>query len=415
MKELIRSLLGQPHELEKLYRTNKTAFVASFKSLYPEVSDQPVAQCWNERLNHTSTADLSWGSRQEQRVVVGAALASGLLAKLPDFFGLRPDIFYLRNLGLLAFPALFFYFAWKNKLTPKFLLFPAIIFAFSAIYINLLPGDHNTDTLRLAAIHLPILLWGIWGYAFLGGNTYDWEKRIDFLRFNGDFLVTISLLQMAAGMMTAITFGLFTLIGWNIAEFYLHYVVVFGLAALPTVAAAIVSINPQLVNKVAPLVAKLFAPLVVIMLVVYLFAFIGSALDPFKNRESLLIFNLLLIGVMALILFSLVGLSAADKNRWSTILLLSLSVLTILINSIALSAIIYRISQWGFTPNRLAVLGSNILILIHLALVGFRLFHSVRTADRHERVLQTISSYLPVYLIWAAMVTFLFPVLFSFR
>ncbi|HNW75237.1 MAG TPA: hypothetical protein PKN44_16530, partial [Bacteroidales bacterium] len=86
-------------------------------------------------------------------------------------------------------------------------------------------------------------------------------------------------------------------------------------------------------------------------------------------------------------------------------------VVTLLIDLFALAAIITRLFD-GFTPNRTAVLLSNILILIQLILVLPALFRAGflgKPLDRAERV---IDRYLPVYFIYSAVVVFVFPWIF---
>ena len=88
---------------------------------------------------------------------------------------------------------------------------------------------------------------------------------------------------------------------------------------------------------------------------------------------------------------------------------------TIIVNLVALSAIGFRISEWGFTPNRLAVLGVNVLMLIHLIRVFQQLTLSLKKDFSMEDVGLAVVRYLPVYLIWTALVIFLFPLIFSFE
>ena len=122
----------------------------------------------------------------------------------------------------------------------------------------------------------------------------------------------------------------------------------------------------------------------------------------------------MLIGVMAIILFSVIETVKNTKGKAMLILLFLLSIVTIVVNITALSAIIFRLFQWGITPNRMAVTGGNILILIHLVLVAFRLFKSVQNMDQLKHVKTTIAQFLPVYALWIMVVTFLFPLLFGF-
>jgi hypothetical protein len=173
--------------------------------------------------------------------------------------------------------------------------------------------------------------------------------------------------------------------------------------------------NPQLINKVSPIIAKIFTPLVFINLLVYLTAVIYTGKYPYNDRNLLLVFNVLLIGVMALILFSVAEAGKNNKGLFNLFLLFALSFLTIIINSIALAAISYRILEFGITPNRIAVLGGNILIFIHLLMVSYKLFKTVRGKAEIEAVETSIALFLPVYSIWTAIIIFVLPFIFNFK
>ncbi|MCY1527073.1 hypothetical protein D9M68_621270 [compost metagenome] len=88
---------------------------------------------------------------------------------------------------------------------------------------------------------------------------------------------------------------------------------------------------------------------------------------------------------------------------------------TIIVNGIALSAIIFRIAEWGITPNRAAILGSNVLVLINLLWVSWKFFKVVKHQEETGSIGKAIVTYLPVYMLWAFIVTFLFPIIFNFK
>ncbi len=406
--------IDNPRQLEKLYRGNKTDFKTEFNLLYPELRDHKLADYWHERLNYESS-EISWGSNKELIFVIIVSLIAGVIAKFPALFNINPEFFYQRNIGFIIFPMLTAYFIWRKYLSTKKIVFTGVAFLIALIFINLLPADTKSDTLILSCIHLPLLLWAVLGSSYVGDNVRSHSKRLDFLRYNGDLLIMTGLLTIAGGLLTAITIGLFSVIGLDIKDFYFDYIVIFGGAALPIVATHITEANPQLVNKVSPVIAKIFSPLVLIMLVVYLVAILFSGKDPYKDRDFLMVFNLLLIGVMAIILFSVAETSKKQQNLTDSFILLALSVVTAIVNGIALSAILFRISAWGITPNRLAVLGANILMLTNLFMVTFRLFKSVSKKKDFTDVENSISMFLPVYIAWTIVVTFIFPLLFHFR
>jgi hypothetical protein len=414
MENEIRMHLNEPRLLEKMYRTNRLLFKRAFSSLYPEIKGNSLADCWNERLNYEAD-EINWGTRGELLFVIMAAMVAGVIAKLPAILSIDEAFFYPRNIGFILFPALTAYFAWKNKLSAGKIGFIAGATLVGLIVINFLPDVEKSDTSMLSCIHLLLFLWSVLGFAFVGAQWKNDGKRLDYLQYNGDLLVMTTLIVIAAGILTGITIGLFTLIGYDIREFYFDHIVIFGLPAAPILGTWLIRTNPQLVGKVSPVIARIFSPLVLVMLVIYLGAMGLSGKNPYNDREFLMIFNALLIGVMAIIFFSVADTVKTTRTQVEIWVLFLLSVLTIIVNGIALSAILFRISEWGFTPNRAAVLGGNVLILINLVLVTVQLYRVVSKKGDISGVGKAIASYLPVYCVWVTIVTFLFPLLFGFR
>ncbi|HEX2606415.1 MAG TPA: hypothetical protein VHK91_03505 [Flavisolibacter sp.] len=413
MENIIISNLNNPGQLERLYREDKTAFKQAFQSVYPSYESNPLMGFWKERLNF-SDKEVSWGTAQDVLVVIIASLIAGFLAKLPAILGIDEEFFYTRNAGFLVFPFLTAWFAWKNQVKPIKLLILAGTSLAGLFFINSLPVSHHSDTLLLSCLHLLIVQWGLLAFAFTGSGQAV-EKRMDFLKFNGDLVVITTLILLAAAILSLLTIGLFSLIGYRIETFFITNIVLFGLPAAPIFGNFLIQQNPGLVGKVSPVIAKLFSPLVLMMLVIYLGAMAYSGKDPYNDREFLLVFNALLVGVMAILFFSVAESFKKGKMGWEVWILLLLSLVTIVVNSIALSAILFRISSWGLTPNRIAVLGSNVIILINLLLVTVQLTKVILKKSERQQVGLVIAKYLPVYLIWAALVTFVLPFLFGFK
>ena len=414
MQNEISASINNPAALEKLYRSDKSVFKEAFGAVYPQLKGNPTAECWHERLFFDTDTPYRVSGR-EALVVAVLAIIAGIMAKLPAIFSLNEEHFYSRNIGLLVFPFLSAYFAIKHRLPARSVAILVVATLACTIFMNLLPTDDRSDTLVLSCIHVIIVLWSVMGFSFTGSLVNAGEKRLAFLRFNGDLVVISALVLIAGGLLTGMTIGLFSLIGYQVEDFLIENIVVFALPAVPIAGAYLTQNNPQLVGKVSPVIARIFSPLVLVMLVVYIGAMMVSGKDPYNDRDFLLIFNALLVGVMALIFFSVAESSRANTSVAEQWILLLLSAVTIIVNGIALSAIIYRIGAYGITPNRLAVAGSNTLILLHLVLVTIKLFNATRKKGAVADAGHTIAAYLPVYAIWAVIVTFIFPLLFGFR
>ena len=413
MEKEIKSNINNPKQLEQLYRDNKTAFIKSFNTVYAEIQDQPNAAAWHERL-HFPQDDLKWGKKNEIIFVVVAAFVSGLIAKMPGFLGIEYDTYLSKNIGFVVFPMLSMYFSWKQGIAAKNYILPALIFIGAALYINLLPNNDKSATIILAAIHLPIFLWTILGYTFIGGDLKDNQKKISFLKFNGNLVVMTALIFFSGVLFTGITIALFGLLGINIEQFYFEQIAVWGLGAIPMLSTYLVQNNPQLVNKISPTIARIFTPIVLIMLFVFLCTLIYTGKNIYNDRNFLLLFNGVLLAVMAIILFSLTATVNNSKSKIHLIMLFSLSLLTIIANAIALSAIAFRLTTLGISPNRLAVLGANLLMFIHLLFVSFALIKNIKGKVDVQAIEAEIALFIPAYAVWAAFVVFMMPFIFNF-
>jgi hypothetical protein len=413
MEDSIQQNINNPAELERLYRNSPAQFETAFLHLYPSVAHYPVAETWRQRLTYQKSSSFNWGSRHEIRWVLLLAFVSGCIAQLPFWFNWSTEEFFTRNIPFVVFPALLVYFAIKKEVSIRQLVLPALLIVFAAVYVNCIPYNSISQTSQLSSVHLPFFLWTVAGFIFAGASVKKPSGTIQYLQHNGNWLVISAIMVLSAFLFTAISVALFEVIGINLVSFYQKYVLVWVLAAFPMIATYLVLNNPQLVNRISPLIAGIFTPIVLCTLFVFLLALAFSSKNIYTDRNFLMIFNLVLIGVMAIIFFSL---TSSRQHHRSILHYLQtiLSVLALIANVIALSAIIFRLSSFGFTPNRVAVLGANLLIFIHVALISFQLIKSLQPNGDIEKVEEAIVRFLPVYSVWTGIVVFVFPLLFHY-
>lgn len=413
MENEIKININNPKQLEKMYRENKAIFITSFNAVFQELRDEPAAQAWNERLNYKDES-VFWGSKNEILFIVVAAFIGGLIAKIPSFLGLEYDVYMSKNIGFVVFPILTMYFIWKQQLAVHKFILPFILYIGSAIFVNSLPYNENSSTFILTLMHLPIFLWAILGYTFIGGDLKNNHKTIAFLKYNGNFVIMTGLIFISGMFFTGITIALFELLKIDIKDFYFEQIAVWGLAAMPILSTFLIQNNPELVNKISPTIARIFTPIIFVTLFVFLATLIYTGVNIYNDRNFLLLFNILLIAVMSIILFSLTEVTNNASSKINLIILLGLALLTIIANAIALSAISFRLSEFGLSPNRLAVLGANLLIFAHLLLVSFGLIKNLNGKATLQNVEAKIASFIPVYAIWAAFISFVLPFIFQF-
>lgn len=418
MTEEIKSNINNPEMLEKLYRENQIAFESDFETAYPEIKDTELAKFWKARLEYTKSGDrIRIPAISEIATMIIVCLITVFLIKLPDLFqiNLKASGFYEKNAAIIVFFGLTLFALWINKIENQRNLFlTALAFLIPLVYINLLPVGKSASV-NLAYIHLPLLMWCLYGIVFTGFDVKSRSKRIDFIRFNGDLAIIYVIIAIAGGVLTVMTVGLFHAIGINIQKFYTNNIVVAGAVAAPVVGAFIIRNFTTLTNKIAPLLAAIFSPLVLVTLLVYLIAMAVSGKDPYNDRDFLVIFNVMLIGVMAIIVFSVSETSLIRNQKFNQSVLFMLSIITIVIDLIALSAIFYRLGEFGVTPNRLAIVVSNVLILLNLVIIMIDLFRINFRKKKFEIAEISVAKFIPVYLVWIMIVIFLFPLIFGMK
>jgi hypothetical protein len=413
MKQRIIESINNPEDLEKLYRENNQDFCKSFDDISNDYNSELV-RFWKIRLASDSVSEYKGFSKFDLLVILVLSLVTGILVKLPEIFSdIYSRSFYYRDLAIIVFNGIILYTFWQNRIfdKKKILIYGFIILVL-LLYVNFLPYT-KSDSITLVFIHIPLFLWCLFGLTYTSFDYKNINKRIEFIRFNGELLIMTGLILIAGVLLTSITIGLFSVIKMNIEKFYLEYVGVFGGVAAPIVSYYLIRLYPNITSKIAPVIARVFTPLVLITLVVYLISLIFTRSKILEDRDLLILFNIMLLAVMAIIVFSISELDKVKERNLNVLILFSLAGLAIVINSIALIAIITRVT-YGLTPNRTIVLISNILIFINLILIAKRLYQSYFNRNKLGLVDEIVAKYLTIYIVYTIIVIFILPVVFRF-
>jgi hypothetical protein len=396
--------------------------MGSLDALSREFAREHSERLWKQLVISSDAADGRAGSsRSETLLVLGLAVAAALAIKVPELFGVRPgggnEIFYARNASLFVLPLLAIYFLWKRGWSSgASRLWLALPFAAGAVFANAFPFRTGSDTEVLTILHLPIALWLAVGVAYLGGRWFAAVGgRMDFVRFSGELAIYYVLIALGGGVLTGFTMMMFAAIDMNAEWLAQGWIVPCGAMGAVIVGSWLVEAKQSVIENMAPVLTRLFTPLFTVLLLAFLatMAWTGSPINV--EREVLIGFDLLLVLVVGLVLYAA---SARDPQAPPDLfdgLQLMLVGSALLVDAVALAAIAARISEFGFTPNRVAALGENLILLVNLAgsawLYARFLLHrgSFGALERWQ------VAYLPVYAAWAALVVVVFPPVFGYR
>ena len=353
----------------------------------------------------------------ETFVVLGLAVAAALAIQLPRLFGHQfgEGAFYALNASLFVLPLLTAYLAWKRGLDRARGAWLAAPFAAAAIAVNAFPFTPGGHTEILAAMHLPIALWLAVGFAYVGGDWWgNVGGRMDFVRFSGELFIYLVLMALGGGVLTMFTIVSFEAIGLDVEGSAQLWILPSGGMGAIIVGAWLVEKKQSVVENMAPVLTRIFTPLFAALLVSLLAAMAWTRSGVGLEREVLIAFDLLLAIVLGLLLYAVSARDPLAPPDLFDRILLVLVVSALLADGVALAAIVTRISEFGFSPNRVAALGENLVLLGNLAWSAWLYLRFVSGRGPFAALERWQTAYLPVYAVWAAFVVLAFPPLFGF-
>jgi hypothetical protein len=317
------------------------------------------------------------------------------------------------NLGLFVLPVLAAYFVVVRRMPWRRILPLAAIVAVLAVAVNLFPyhGDRATEV--VVGIHLPVVLWFVVGAAYLAGEWRSSDRRMDFLRFTGEFVVYYALIALAGGVLVGLMIGVLDLASPSIAENAYLWVVPSGAAGAVLVAAWLVEAKKSVIENIAPVLTAIFTPIFAAMLLVTTVIYAATAFGRSFDRNALGLFDALLVVVVGLVIY---GISARSTRRAGLMdaLRLTAVVAAVLLDLLVLVAMLARVGQFGFTANRTAALGLNLILLIDLVVTAVIIVRMLRHRTPVLTLERWQTSYLLVIGAWVTAVVLVLPPVFGF-
>jgi len=421
LDELEGHLRDQIIELGEAGLSEDEAFLVAVKrmgdvdSLSREFAREHSNRLWKQLVLSSEEDRESTG--REWLMPVGFAVAAAIviqmalrMAGFPD----EPSDWLARNLGSFVLPFLAGYFALRRELDLRQWLLTVAPFVLVGIVINLYPYTGGAATELLVAVHLPVALWFAVAYPYMGGTVRSHRRRMDFVRFTGEWFIYFVLIALGGGVLMGLTGLILDPIGSDMAERVIEWVLPSGAAGAVIVAAWLVESKQRVVENMAPVLTMIFTPLFALMLTVAAVTYAVSGVVGEFDRELLGIFDALMVVVLGLVLYSLSARDASQPVGWMDRIQLVAVSGALVLDVLVLAAMLARIGDLGFTPNRVAALGLNLILLLNLAWTAYLSSRSLRGQVSVSRLERWQTAYLPVFGLWAAAVVVVVPPMFAF-
>jgi hypothetical protein len=394
--------------------------MGSLDAISREFARAHSERLWKQLVMAPDSADESANiAHAETLIVLSLAVAAALAIKAPALFGLRigggDEPFYARNASLFVFPLLTVYFVWKRGSGVASGLWLALPFAAGAVFANVYPFRTGSNTEVLTALHLPIALWLAVGFAYVRSRWFADGGRMDFVRFSGELVIYYVLIALGGGVLTGFTMMMFEAIEMKAQWLAQGWLIPCGAMGAVIIGSWLVEAKQSVIENMAPVLTRLFTPLFTVLLLVFLATMAWTGRPINVKREVLIGFDLLLALVVGLVLYAASARDPQAPPDFFDGLQLLLLVSALVVDGVALAAIAARISEFGFTPNRVAALGENLILLVNLAWSAWLYACFLRHRGSFAALERWQIAYLPVYSAWAALVVVIFPPLFGYR
>ncbi|WP_159802879.1 permease prefix domain 1-containing protein [Arthrobacter zhaoguopingii] len=350
---------------------------------------------------------------RELAIVLALAVGAGLAVKA-GLAWIEGGGVLARNLGLLVLPFLAGYFAWKRRLSAQVVVGILVPFAVLAVVLNAYPFAPGGSTELLAVLHAPVVLWLLTGIAYVGGRWRSDGRRMDFARFTGELVIYFVLLALGGAVLTGLTFAVLQLVGADLEPVLENWILPFAVPGALVVAAWLVEAKQNVVENIAPVLTRVFTPLTIAMLLAVLavLAAVGGLAEV--DRGLLILMDAILVLVLCLLLYAISARNSLAPPGVFDVLQLVLVAAALAVDAVMLTAMLTRIAEFGLSPNKIAALGLNLLLLVHLVRTGWLTVGFLRGRRPFTALERWQTRYLPVYALWAAVVVLAFPPLFGF-
>lgn len=423
--ELEAHLREQVADLETAGLTGEEAFLIAIRRLGQV--DQLTAEFAREhgdRVWKQLTLTPDTGRRQPALLLMlGFAVAAAVISQVARVVAESTGglfTWFLRDTSLFILPVLAAYFAYTKRMPWRRIIALAAVVVILALAVNLYPFTDGASTDLLIWIHLPIALWFVVGAAYLGGELRSSGRRMDFLRFSGEWAIYYTLIALGGAVLVALTLLVLTPISPEAPDVVGTWVVPSGAAGAVIVAAWLVEAKKSIIENLAPVLTAIFTPLFAIMLVVSVVAYLVAGAWRDFDRELLAGFDLLLLVVVALVVY---GISARGATRRREngrtgvmdVIRLCAVVAAVVLDALVLVSMFGRVGEFGFTANRVAALGLNVILIVNLLGTAWLLGRQTSGRAPAVRLERWQTGYLPVFVVWVLFVVLALPPIFGFE
>ena len=320
----------------------------------------------------------------------------------------------------------------KKNILITFIIF--LLTALASFYIpnntNFIPNDlihidNNSHFLLHAVLNKNLFLYIIFFIIFaLSYNGYNDYKNISEVFTFAANTIIFSLLFFAAlsFISSAIFLIVISLLKDFIIKFFSDTSIILNIFIL--LIFYIFALSPFIIfgiykkeiknNNISIFLSRLIMYISLYNIIKYLFSMIIPYNNPYDIRINFILYNIALSIAAVNLFFVRIDYKSSILTK---LVYLIFPIIAIIFNIIIFTSLVYRIKEYGISPNKLTLIGTNLIILFHFALILFDNIKSLRKLNSIKNIKYIVitnnrSYYVYIYGILAFIVCFVIPLLY---
>lgn len=167
--------------------------------------------------------------------------------------------------------------------------------------------------------------------------------------------------------------------------------------------------------------SRILMPFSLLFIFILLLLLLMPDIRPYDNRVTFVLYNIMLAVIVLNMFFVRVD---YKSSIFTKALYIVLPIVAILFDILVLTSSLYRLAEYGITPNKITLVGTNLVMLGNLVFITFFNIKSILNIFKNNEDIKDIKNitigdtknvlYIYVYAAWAFIVCFILPLFYIF-
>lgn len=271
-----------------------------------------------------------------------------------------------------------------------------------------------------------IIFFIIIALSYNGFQVLNSKTISEFFTFSADISIFACLI---AGVVSTV-FGIFaTIVIFLIKDIFnildekiIIKLIVLSISFLSSIFPFLVYIvYKKMKTNISIYLSRILMPFSLLFIFILLILLLMPDIRPYDNRVTFILYNIMLAVIVLNMFFVRVD---YKSSIFTKALYIVLPIVAILFDILVLTSSLYRLAEYGITPNKITLVGTNLVMLGNLVFITFFNIKSILNIFKNNEDIKDIKNitigdsksvlYIYVYAAWAFIVCFIMPLFYIF-